>query len=544
MPRTPLLACLLACSGATPAADLPPVSADAVRAHVEFLADDLLEGRVTGSRGYDLAARYVASQMRAIGLLPAGDHGGWLQEVRLLEANRVLPAAELVVTLAGAQDALKPVADFIPGYYFFGNSSAIEAPMAYVGYGIHAPGLGHDDFAGIDLRGRIAVVLAGAPQQFPNSERAHYSSRAKTEGLIERGAVGVVTLDTPAEEVRVPWARKAQLSWVPRMRLVDGNGQPLDAYPTLLGTASVSAAAAARLFAGSPLAFAEAVALAERGESRSFELPARLRIGLKNALAPARSANVVGLLPGADPALAGEYLVFTAHLDHLGRGAAVNGDAIYNGALDNAAGVAITLETARALVNSPVRPRRSILFVAVTAEERGLLGSDYFARNPTVPRGSLVANINTDMPTALYPVSDMVLFGAQHTTLGGQARAALAAEGLGEAADESPEEVFFVRSDQYSFVRQGIPAIMVDTGNSSSDPAVDVRAVTRQFLLRDYHMPSDSPALPIHWPSLARHARVNARLALAVANADERPAWLPGDFFGETFAPAVAAGGD
>ncbi len=528
------LTALLALSPAQ-ADPLPEASADALRAHVQFLSDDLLEGRAAGSRGYDLAARYVASQMLAAGLEPAGDDGGWLQQVELLEATRVLPAARLVVHRArGRDDALEPVADFIPGFWFGGHASDVTAPAVFLGYGIHAPALDHDDFAGVDVAGKIAVVLDGAPARFPASQRAHYSSRSKVEALAARDAVGIVSIDTPEEEQRVPWARKQRLSWVPRMRLLDAAGEPRDAYLGIRGSASVSRAAAHRLFAGSR-DVEELFRAAREDRSESFELPARLTLSLRNTLNRATSANVVGMLRGADAALADEYIVFTAHLDHIGRGAAVNGDVIYNGALDNATGIAMMLETARMLAASRIAPRRSLLFVAVTAEERGLLGSDHFARNPSVPGGRLVANVNTDMPVALYPVAGLTLYGAEHTTLGPVARAALAAEGLVEAPDEMPEEVIFVRSDQYSFVRQGIPAIYVDTGAMSSDPLVDAAALRRQFLLRDYHMPSDEITLPIHWPSLARHARVNARLGLAIANDDGRPAWLPGDFFGETF---------
>jgi Zn-dependent M28 family amino/carboxypeptidase len=190
-----------------------------------------------------------------------------------------------------------------------------------------------------------------------------------------------------------------------------------------------------------------------------------------------------------------------------------------------------------------VRPRRSILFIALTAEERGLLGSYHFAAHPTVPREALIANINTDMPEALFPVAGMILLGAAHTTLGDLARGALAAEGLVEVPDPTPEEVSFVRSDQYPFIRAGIPAIVVRPGALSSDPAVDAKAVQRQFRLNDYHMPSDTIALPIHWPSLAKQARVTARLALAIANDEALPAWLPGDFFGRTFGAARRAGG-
>ncbi len=536
-------AVLLALSAtAAAAADLPEIAPEAIRAHVEFLADDLLEGRAAGTRGYDLAARYIAGQMQLMGLEPAGTDG-WFQEMALIEAVRDIPASTLAVRGAAGEDRLAPLEDYLPGFWFYGSGSAVTAPATFVGFGIHAPELGHDDFAGVDLAGRIAVVLAGAPASFPNSQRAHYSGRHKTDTLAARGAVGIVTVDTPEEEARVPWAKKKQASWSPRMRLLDAAGEPVDAYPGIRGSAAVSFAAAGRLFAGAPVTAAEAFAAAREGRSRSLELPVEISIAHENALSCTRSANVAGLLRGGDPRLAGEYVVFTAHLDHIGRGAAVNGDDIYNGALDNASGVAVMLEAARALAASPVRPRRSILFVALTAEERGLLGGYHFVAHPTVPRDAIVANVNTDMPVAVFPLAGVTLFGAAHTTLGDTARAALAAEGFAETPDPAPEEVVFVRSDQYPFVRAGIPAIYPDHGALSSDPAVDAAAVLRQFMLEHYHMPSDSAALPIHWPSFARLARFEARLGLAIANGDAKPAWLPGDFFGEIFGklPAAAA---
>ncbi len=536
MRRLIVLASLAFIAVAAATSETIAIAPAAIRAHVEFLSDDLLEGRAAGTRGYDLAARYVASQMQAIGLEPAGDGGTWQQEVALLEAKRHLEAATLIVRSGTGEDRLTPVEDFIPGYSFRAPTAAVAAPASYLGYGISAPELGHDDFAGIDLRGRIAVVLSGAPVSFPDSQRAHYSSgRTKTEALVARGAIGMVTLDTPSEEKRSPWERAKALAWNPRMRLVDVDGQPVDDYPEIRGSASVSVAAAPRLLAGAPASAEELFTDAAAGRQRSFDLPVTISLSHENTLDRRLSMNVIGLLRGSDPALAGEYVVLTAHLDHLGRGTAINGDDIYNGALDNAAGIAIVLEAARALADLPVSPRRSILFVALTAEERGLLGAYHFAAFPTVPREAIVANINTDMPEALFPVAGMILLGAPHSTLGETARAALASEGLIEVPDPTPEEVSFVRSDQYPFIRAGIPAIVVRPGALSADPAVDAKAVQRQFRLIHYHMPSDTVALPIHWPSLAKNAQVIARLAGLVANADARPAWLPGDFFGKTF---------
>ncbi len=519
---------------AAQAADPPPASPDAVHAHIEFLADDLLEGRATGSRGFQVAARYVATQMAALGLRPAGADGSWLQPVELIESTRVVPAARATIERGGERIELAPAVDFIPGFSFFGTEASVSAPLVFVGFGVSAPELSHDDFAGVDVAGKIAVVLSGAPAHFPNSQRAHYS-REKTRQLAARGAVGIVSLNTPDDEQRWPWDRAVRLSWVPSMRLVDSTGQPVEAYPEIRASMTLNLSSAPKIFDGGPKPLEQVFADAQAGKPQAFDLPATLSLTLRAAIGRTQCTNVVGVLPGSDPKLAGEYIVFTAHLDHLGKGAAVNGDTIYNGAMDNASGTAVMLEAARLLATGKTRPKRSIVFLAVTAEERGLLGSRHFAMYPTVPKDAIVANVNMDMPITLFPMTGFTAFGAEHSTLGEVARRALEAEGLAMMPDTEPAEVFFVRSDQYSFVREGIPALYLDQAAKSSDPTVDPDAVFREFLIRDYHMPSDQADLPIHWPSLASLARVNARIGLAIANDPVRPSWLPGDFFGETF---------
>ena len=528
----PLLAFLLALPHAQ-ADDLAPANAEAIRAHVAFLADDLLEGRATGSRGYDIAAKYVATQMAIAGLKPAGSDGGWLQPVSLIESMRVVPAAEAIITRGGMQVPLAPAAEFLPSAGFFGTEAKVEAAMVFVGYGISAPAFGHDDFAGLDLRGKIAVVLDGSPGTLPSSERAHHS-RETTREIESRGAVGIVTVQTPARAAKTPWEKSVLLSALPSRRLLDGDGQPVDAYPGIRARIYVNVAAAAKLFEGGPKPLEQVWADAEAGVPQGFDLPASIRIVTRSELSRVASANVVGLLEGSDPVLRNEYVVFSAHLDHLGQGDAVHGDSIYNGALDNASGVAVMLEAARLIAAGP-RPKRSIIFLAVTAEESGLLGSKRFAQDPTVPKDAIVANVNMDMPVALYPLAGFTAFGAEHSTLGEVARRATEAEGLQLVPDRAPDEVLFVRSDQYSFVREGIPALYLDDARLSSDPSVDPEAVFRDHLRVNYHMPSDDMNLPIHWPSLAALARINARIGIDVANNPERPSWHPGDFFGETF---------
>ena len=246
------------------------------------------------------------------------------------------------------------------------------------------------------------------------------------------------------------------------------------------------------------------------------------------------SPNVIGMLPGSDPALADQWVVYTAHLDHIGIGTEVDGDEIYNGAYDNAMGVALMIETARALVAA--QPRRSVMFVAVGGEERGLLGSDYFAQQPPVPVEQMVANVNLDMPLFLYPLAEVIAFGSEHSSLEQVVRSAAAAEGLELAADPLPEEVLFIRSDQYSLVKQGVPAIFLVSGFKSSDPEIAGGELFGEFLNTHYHKPSDDLSRPVHWPSALKFARTNVQIGLQAANADQAPRWNEGNFFGERFA--------
>jgi len=536
--------CLYCCgAGAGPAASAAAdAAADAaaarIRAHVAFLADDLLEGRAAGSRGYDLAARYVASEFEALGLKPGGAAGAWFQPIELLEASAVIAAGEFSIERDGQATRLESTVDFLPLRDYGAAQSSVTGPLEFVGYGVSAPERGYDDFAGADLQGRIAVVLSGAPPTFDSEARAHYSATlTKLPELVRRGAIGVVIVLTPVDEARTPWPRLVQRSWFPGMRWLDADGRPVDAFAELRRAALLGRAGAAKLFAGTGHPLEAVYAAAEAGRPQHFALPGTATLAGQTTLARRQSANVVGLVEGADPVLRHEYVVLSAHLDHLGRGEAVGGDAIYNGALDNAAGVAVLLEVARMLSVDGRRPKRSVLFLALTAEERGLLGSDVFARHPTVP-GALVADINMDMPVALGPLADWVAFGAEHSTLGPVAARAAAAEGYALAPDPLPEEIVFVRSDQYMFVRQGVPSIYISTGTRSRDPAIDLRARDEDFLRERYHQPSDDVAQPIHYPSLAGLARVNARILRAVADAPARPAWNPGDFFGSRFAPS------
>ena len=545
------LVCLLALTACQRAPDAPGVgydesaAADArrIEADVRYLADDLLEGRETGSRGYDLAALYVAQRLRAMGLRPAGENGGYTQRVPLLRAQRLAEGNELVIERKGATTALRFRDQFLPLLNFDRPQARVEAPAVFVAQAVHAPELGHDDFAGLDLRGKIAVLFGGAPARFAPDQRAFYSSTdEKLRALAQRGAVGAVFVATTGDEQTYPWARSAEDWQRPGMRLRGADGRALDSTPQLQVVARVSTAVADVLLAGNGHTAAELYRATDAGRLRGFELPGRIVLAARNSIAPLESRNVVARLPGSGRALADEHVVFSAHLDHVGLGPPVDGDAIYNGAVDNALGVAVMLEAARKLAAAPSAPRRSMLFVAVTGEEKGLLGAQWFAQHPTVPGAALVANLNLDMPMLLAPTRDVVPIGIEHSSLAPLLRQAARDVGVKLSADPAPEQSLFVRSDQYAFIRAGVPAVYLNGGIEGAGLGDDPRAAQREYLRLRYHQPSDDVRQAIQYADAARLARLNARLGRLIGDASQRPAWNSGDFFGRRFGAAAPQG--
>lgn len=530
-------------AGAAHAADRGPwseVQPEIIRSHVEFLASDLLEGRASASRGYDIAAAYVAAQFRQAGLQPGGDDETFFQRVPLIEATPVLPGSSAELVREDATYTFEYGTHYLPAADFASASSTLSAPMVFAGFGIEAPELDYNDFEGIDLKGRIAVIFSGAPARFPHHQRAYYSwMQRKFSTLIERGAVGVITIASNADAMQMPWERRVAMSWTPQMRWLDEAGVPQDSFPALKLRFQFNHDAAAQLFETAPTNFAAALAASDEGTPQGFALPGMLTLSATTGLRKTESNNVVGILPGSDPQLKDEYVVVTAHLDHLGRGPAVNGDSIYNGAHDNAVGIGVILEIARVLHASGTKPRRSIVFVAVTAEEKGLLGSDFFAHQfadrAEDGEQKLVANINVDMPLTFAWTHDFVALGAPHSSLGTAAKQAAAAQGYRLSADAAPEQVKFIRSDQFSFIRRGIPAIVLSGGYQPRDPSVDLVELRKQFLSTHYHQPSDDLALPLDYRTAADLARTNVRIAVAIANAANPPRWNRNDFFGEKF---------
>ena len=521
-------------NGFTEAAWLETSAAN-IEADVRFLADDLLEGREAGTRGYDLAALYVATRYRLIGLEPAGDDGSFFQRVPLIRGVRDPAGARFAITRAGVETEFAFEAEFLPAVNFTAGAAVVTAPMVFVGQAVHAPELQHDDFLGVDVTGKVAVVLSNAPARFPADQRAFYASgHEKLRELERRGAAGVVFLGDPDNEAKRPWARGAQNWPRPAMRRLDSHGQPADDFPGLQVRVGASVHVAEAIFAGSAHTADEVFAMLAEGALVAFELAGEATLATRARLDRLESHNVIGRLPGSDAQLSGEHVAYTAHLDHLGIGAEIDGDSIYNGAQDNAIGVATMLEAARLLAGETEPPARSMLFLALTAEEKGLLGAYHFTAQPTVPLQSLVANVNMDMPLLIGDVSDVIPIGIEHSTLDVVAQRAVAEAGLVLTPDPSPEEVGFVRSDHYPFARAGVPAIYLKSGVTLRDGG-DGLALVKEFRANRYHLPNDDLEQPIHWPAAAQLAYVNYRIGLAIGNDPARPAWKPGNFFGEKF---------
>ena len=331
----------------------------------------------------------------------------------------------------------------------------------------------------------------------------------------------------------MPWdtVRSAVLSGLNPLRWLEADGKVHGLEPPVRVHVMLSRSGAQALFAGEEQSLDQIFTAVAADKVRSFALGKTAEVRYESRHTQLESANVIALLPGADPSLKDEYVVFTAHLDHLGIGRAVDGDAIYNGAADNAAGSALLLEVARALAHSPERPRRSLLFIATTAEEVGLMGSDYFVHNPTVPIERIAAALNIDGGIGLVPVRDVIPYGAEHSTLGPLVQQAAAQSQMEVSPDPIPDEVLFSLTDHYSFLRKGVPALWVELGFKSRDPGTDALASFQKWYGTVYHTPKDDAQQPLDYETSARLGQVLVHLGLAAATGAERPRFNPGDFF-------------
>jgi peptidase M28-like protein len=510
--------------------------AEGIRAGMRFLSDDLLEGRGTGTRGHEIAAKYMASQFEEIGLKPAGDNGTYFQIVPFRQGRVHEAKTSLTLVRGGKEEKLLFRQNFIALADADRAATGAEAPVVFVGDGVTAPELGYDDYKGIDTKGKIVALMQEAPN-FESTVKAHYSSfEVKGANAVAHGAVGMIVLDDPVLEQIYAFKEMVRDLAFPQLRWLDKQGRPNDFWPEIKGHAMLNLEAAKNLFEGSGHTAEEVFAAIKAGKPTSFSLPLTAKIHNETKLQDVQSPNVVAKLEGSDPALKNEYVVYSAHLDHVGIGEAENGDNIYNGALDNASGSAILLELARAFRRMNPAPRRSILFVAVTGEEAGLLGSDYFAHYPTVAKESMAANLNMDEDLMLWPLEDIIAFGAEHSTLQAVMQAAAKRMNLSVSPDPLPDEVVFIRSDQYSFVKQGVPAVMPSPGFKSSDPKIKPMDIFKNWEATRYHHPGDDMNQPgLLFDEAAKYARFMFLCGYLVADDSRRPAWNKGDFFGERY---------
>jgi len=536
-----LVASVVACALFTSASAAPAPraevarSAENMKAHMTFLSSDLLEGRDSGSRGFDIAAEYVASQFHQLGLTPAGDKGTFFQHVPLW-ASRPTSKGSVVLKGPAGDVALVFGEDYFPGRTPVAGETHVSAPLVFVGYGVVAPEHGRDDYKDLDVTGRIVVALAGAPAGLQTEERAYYANgRTKRREAARHGAVGFITLETPLGEKLRPFEQGLRTwdTWGMTWRGPDG--QPFDASPGVPGLAGLSVKGATKLFAGGPKTYEQVIAGADISDAPPrFDLPVSADVRISNETKIVESRNVVAILPGSDRKLKDEVVVLSAHLDHIGITKPVNGDSINNGALDNAAGVATTLEVARTFAEAKKRPRRSIMFLTVTGEEKGLLGAEYFARNPTVPLQKIVGDVDIDMPVLTYDFTDVVAFGADRSGIGPAVRRAAGRVGLKLSGDPMPEEGLFTRSDHYRFVEVGVPAVFLMTGFANGG-----EKAFRSFLANCYHKPCDDLSQPIDYVAGARFARINYEITRELTDMAKRPTWNKGDFFAEKYAPAA-----
>lgn len=509
---------------------LDRIDTNIIRSHIAYLADDKLKGRLPGTEGYQMAVDYVTEQFKKIGVEPAGDNGNYTQKlvIRRSVVNNN-SAVAVLMDKYGNKDSLDFAKDFIPVPHPLNERSTCEGNLVFVGFGVEIPG-GYSDYKGIDAKGKIVVLINGAPNGLHSTTTAHLSNLGnKANTAFEKGAVGMIYIDinarpstnlnptiqsnntlSPDKSEAFGWRFKGNLRAL------------LSGTPVLLK----------RLFMNSGKNLDEVLTGIKQGKPFSFNFNYSLSASYTTFHTDFESYNVVGLIPGTDKALKNEYVVHTAHLDHVGIGRVVNGDSIYNGAHDNASGVSSLLEIARVYKSSGAKPKRSVLITMVCAEEMGLLGSSYFASNPTVPKSSIVADVNTDMPTVIAPLLSIVPLGAEHSSLMENVKFAANYLGLEVDKDPEPNENRFVRSDQYSFVMNGIPALHVKYGNKTNDPSFDLTAFVKQWRAKYYHQAADQLEGGIFNFSAAKtYLQLNFLISYSIAMTNARPTWNSGDIF-------------
>lgn len=497
--------------------------------HVAFLADDKLEGRNTGSEGHKIAANYVAQEFERAGLKAAGTKG-YIQPVpfavrQIDEPNSLV---EIIPAAGGAAQRVKFGEEVLLSTRgaAAGGGEPVEAEVVFVGYGLTVPDANYDDLKGLDLKGKIVAMLAGGPKSIQGNLRSHFSSAGERGKFLKAaGVIGTVSIANP-KAMDIPWARQAASRLQPSMSLADPKMEEGGGMKCAM---AFNPEKAERLFAGSGHTFKEILAAADADQPLpKFALPFRLRVKTAAKTSAVESQNVVALLEGSDRKLRNEYVVLSAHLDHLGKAQAVEGDRIFNGAMDNASGIAWLLETARRLKESGLKPRRSLIFVAVTGEEKGLQGSKFFTESPTIKGATMVADINMDMVLPLFPLRYLEVQGLGESTLGADIRAVCAPHKVEVQFDKEPDRNRFIRSDQYSFIKKGIPSLAFKFGWVPGSPQ---EKIYKDWYRDRYHGLSDDLNQPVDLAGAGEFTQILFELLSRVANADERPRWNDDSFF-------------
>lgn len=501
---------------------LGQVTPDQIKADITYLADDQLKGRLPGTEGYQMAVDYVVKRLKSLNVLPAGENGTWLQTVNFRKSF--------------VQDAVLSFQQVTPSdnYIVYPNpavpSVKLSSGVVFAGYGISEPDLGYDDYKGIDVKGKTILIMKGSPDKFPSSVAAH----AMNNGTILKvaaahGAVGVIIGVADSTIKTLPDLSRGIYS------VLDNKGKVV--VSNTYYSSQISFLASVRydllklLLKDSGKDLQSTITQLKAGEPQSFPVSQGVNVSFNSTYKDIKSYNVIGKITGSDPVLKNEYVVHSAHLDHLGIAKPVEGDSIYNGAHDNASGVASLLGIAKIYQNIPVKPKRSILVVMVTGEELGDLGSGYFAKYPTVPVHNMVADVNTDMPTIIAPLLSITALGAEHSSLVKQVGQAAGYLDISVEPDPEPKQARFTRSDQYSFVLAGIPALHIKYGSKTADGKNNLNEMVGKWRAKYYHKPQDDINGIFDFDAGKKYAQLNFLIGYLVAQDAARPVWNNGDIF-------------
>jgi len=521
-------ACLLLFAAATIAAAKPAklfFDGKSWWDHVKVIADDSMEGRETGSLGLRKAEAYAVEQLKRAGLEPAGSDG-FYQNIQFVQRQIDEKNSYAFLTRNGQAN---PVALGDDAYFSTrveGTDQEVNAELVFAGNGLQVPESHLDELAGLDLKGKVVVYLAGSPASVPGPLAAHYGGLAQRwKSYATAGAVGIIAIPNPAS-MDIPWSRMSLNRAHPSMDLADREFSEIAGLKVAM---VFNPAAADALFDSSGHSYAEVAALGrDRKELPHFALAVSMRALAAMQKAPIESANVVAKLTGSDAKLKSEYVVLSAHIDHVGIGEPVNGDRIYNGAMDDGSGVAAVLDIAASLKQHPEKLKRAVIFLLVTAEEKGLLGSKYFAARPTVDAKAIVADINIDMFLPIVPLKMLRVQGINDSSLGDRAADIAKSFGVKAMPDPEPLRNLFVRSDQYNFIRHGIPSVIMDVFYEANSPEAQT---FKDWLTQRYHAPSDDTDQPVDLHAAALYEQIVRRLLVDTANDAQRPQWKADSFF-------------